>query len=825
MDVVCDQCRTEYEFDDALVSERGTTVKCTTCGHQFRIFRPKADGTVSRPWILRRGDGKTATFDSLAVLQRWIGEGKAARADLLSRDGVDWKPLGSIAELEGFFAQADAKSTKTAAKPAFSGNSTAPIGLAATVPAPNPPPVPVASAAAQPPPPPRRATTPGMAPAPPPPPKPSAASSVPPVGAPPPSSLPNIPSPSTAQSGLLGGVSATPAASNGPPAAKFSMGGSESELTTEAYDFGDDTGIVEKWGTQGKPQPPKPAVGPPPISAPPPKQKPPQPEARPRTQSLDETVVKPKSRGVGLFIGAGILAMAVGGSIALFKSGALSGNRNTTANPQRDAVSLAIDFADESARAGTRAGYDEARERLTLLLTQPQHQNDPRLHAARGAILAARGESIRQRADDGEARAQSNPNDAATLRAEAALLRGGASADLERARSDGAFAEANQGQVSAADRPRFLAALGEIARVVRADLQAARRYATEAHGLGLNVDVLDGLIARDAGEYENAVSALRRATSGANADARGRLALARLYASHGDASSAHEQLNTLMQTRASHDEAQALMQAIDAHLPPFVAAGTADGGAPVVAQNNANVIVDSGVRVAANNVATNGTDPAVNNGSTPPANGTTTVNSGNGNSGSGNNSGGSGSSGAFAGRGYDSLVSEGERLRERGRMEPARSAFMAALQIRGDGCEAISGLAAVEVASGDERAAVLLFRRALSINSRYSDAYFGLGQAYERMGNSEGATNAYRQYLEVNPGGSRSGAARTRLEALERRNSGASSGSGSGSGSTGSGSGSGSGSASPPTPTPSESPANSGSTSPPSGATPAPGGT
>ena len=42
MDVRCSRCATEYEFDDALISERGTTVKCTNCGFQFKIFPPKA---------------------------------------------------------------------------------------------------------------------------------------------------------------------------------------------------------------------------------------------------------------------------------------------------------------------------------------------------------------------------------------------------------------------------------------------------------------------------------------------------------------------------------------------------------------------------------------------------------------------------------------------------------------------------------------------------------------------------------------------------------------------------------------------------------------
>ncbi|MCL2823479.1 MAG: zinc-ribbon domain-containing protein [Polyangiaceae bacterium] len=39
MRVECECCRTEYDFDDGLVSGRGTVVKCTNCGHQFRICR------------------------------------------------------------------------------------------------------------------------------------------------------------------------------------------------------------------------------------------------------------------------------------------------------------------------------------------------------------------------------------------------------------------------------------------------------------------------------------------------------------------------------------------------------------------------------------------------------------------------------------------------------------------------------------------------------------------------------------------------------------------------------------------------------------------
>src|SRR4051794_25138812 len=105
MDVVCERCQTEYEFDDALVSERGTTVKCTNCGHQFKIYRPPSSeaNAESRSWSLKRADGTTSTFDSLAVLQKWIIEGRVTRADQISRAGEAWKPLGSIAELDSFF--------------------------------------------------------------------------------------------------------------------------------------------------------------------------------------------------------------------------------------------------------------------------------------------------------------------------------------------------------------------------------------------------------------------------------------------------------------------------------------------------------------------------------------------------------------------------------------------------------------------------------------------------------------------------------------------------------------------------------------------------
>ena len=37
MDVRCEACKTLYELDEARVSDAGTTVRCTSCGHVFRV--------------------------------------------------------------------------------------------------------------------------------------------------------------------------------------------------------------------------------------------------------------------------------------------------------------------------------------------------------------------------------------------------------------------------------------------------------------------------------------------------------------------------------------------------------------------------------------------------------------------------------------------------------------------------------------------------------------------------------------------------------------------------------------------------------------------
>src|SRR6185437_10571297 len=97
-DVRCEKCLTEYEFDDAKVTEAGVTVKCTTCGFVFKVkkrlapappapapapparsdeFSPDAAAIDrAREWKIRQPHGNVFTCRELTTLQKWIVERK-----------------------------------------------------------------------------------------------------------------------------------------------------------------------------------------------------------------------------------------------------------------------------------------------------------------------------------------------------------------------------------------------------------------------------------------------------------------------------------------------------------------------------------------------------------------------------------------------------------------------------------------------------------------------------------------------------------------------------------------------------------------------------
>ena len=116
MDVSCSQCGTEYEFDETLVSDVGTTVKCQQCGYVFKVFRT-TDGSQAghvAPWTVRLPSGILETVKSMRDLQRGITEGHFPETAEITRSGSAWKRLGDIAELETFFAAAAASLSQAA---------------------------------------------------------------------------------------------------------------------------------------------------------------------------------------------------------------------------------------------------------------------------------------------------------------------------------------------------------------------------------------------------------------------------------------------------------------------------------------------------------------------------------------------------------------------------------------------------------------------------------------------------------------------------------------------------------------------------------------
>ena len=119
MDVQCDRCRTEYTLNDAVVSARGTPVRCTTCGHEFKVFRApssagglppdlrsRAAAAEGEVWVVTTSDGQELRFATFRELQNAILSRRVLLEDLLSRNGAEDQTLASIAELEPLFDRA-----------------------------------------------------------------------------------------------------------------------------------------------------------------------------------------------------------------------------------------------------------------------------------------------------------------------------------------------------------------------------------------------------------------------------------------------------------------------------------------------------------------------------------------------------------------------------------------------------------------------------------------------------------------------------------------------------------------------------------------------
>jgi predicted Zn finger-like uncharacterized protein len=117
MDVRCERCKSQYEVEDANVSDLGTEVQCSDCGHQFMVKRPgtkapgasptqarrESDGEEAGAWTIETHTGRSLHLRDLTTLHKWIIERRAGRNDRLWRGGDPWQRLGDMTELAPFF--------------------------------------------------------------------------------------------------------------------------------------------------------------------------------------------------------------------------------------------------------------------------------------------------------------------------------------------------------------------------------------------------------------------------------------------------------------------------------------------------------------------------------------------------------------------------------------------------------------------------------------------------------------------------------------------------------------------------------------------------
>ncbi len=109
MEIRCERCNAAYEVKDESLGAAGLGVRCSRCGHNFRVRKPPAPPPSQSLLVRKHRTGEVYACADLALLKRWAGERRAVREDELSAGGGPWRKLGDLPELAGAFALAEAR--------------------------------------------------------------------------------------------------------------------------------------------------------------------------------------------------------------------------------------------------------------------------------------------------------------------------------------------------------------------------------------------------------------------------------------------------------------------------------------------------------------------------------------------------------------------------------------------------------------------------------------------------------------------------------------------------------------------------------------------
>lgn len=733
MDVRCERCNTEYEFDDALVSGRGTTVKCTNCGHKFKIRRQ--DGDYSEDfWNVRTDDGRTLVFTSLRELQRAIQSGLVGRSDMLSRGGLPPKAIGQIPELAPFFESRDGG--KGLPRAPASDPSLVAAGMAGSVPAqltrratsrPPPPPgavVPQLAAPMR-----RQHTTrPDFPPMEEPPGAYAAPVDAAPVEAPTPLA-PNGPS-AYADTALNHGAPSAPSVDPRAPLKRTLIGpGPEPPSATMRARMGSvpppapDTERVERAPEPASPETQRIARAenvnvhvhvhaPPEVDASSPLP-PPSPRvirtmrviddagdaADGRSPSIPEPVSFGRRRSVGGFIVAVVVLAGVGllGAVwARDHLGVLPG-----ASPPAPTVDPRVaTFLSTGEKALADGNLDLAKEDFDKASALAEKDPHVLVDVARLAAIRADTAWLKER----------------LLAPDAADERRVTQAELAE-RAQAAMKAANDAIAAAPDDPNAVRAKVDALRI-SGDPDAARALVSKVASTSSVPETSYVLAALDLAApsppWAQIVGRLRTAAGAESGPGRARAALAYALARSGDVAGSKAEVERLA-TMARQHPLLPLLRAFAERAAPTAA----DAGAP-----------DAG-RVAAVEEPHAKHETGGGRPSGDPRN----------------------------------LVARAERARASGDLETAQTLYAAALDRNPTDTEALSGLAAIAHAHHDLPGARASYKRVLSINPSYVPALVGLGDVDWESGDRASAMKTYKEVVDRFPEGSYPPRVKQRLEA------------------------------------------------------------
>lgn len=712
MDVTCERCGTEYEFDETLVSDRGTTVKCTNCGHLFKVFRPgtepaaAASAPEQRSWTLETAGGRTQQIASLKELQRLITAGEVTADDRISRAGEGQKRLGDIAELATFFAAARPKSVRPPAPSARPGPAAPPA-------APRPPGGPRG-----------KGTMLGMGQAQP-------REAVDPTGR-----TVEIPQASVPSSPAETLRNMAPPPREDPPAPPRRPASVRPPPTREsAY---------------------TPPPAPPPRAEPPvevareaqssqriarpdsarsqrgePTDRMPRPQVRERLRvdDDDEGVSLPPQRSyTGVFMAVVLLAaIGVGGYF-----GWPTIQRMLAGTPEAAPGAQFLADGDAALARDRDDAYEDAASFYTKALALDEHNARVLTGLSRAHALLAQSRLFA--AEELEARAATEPAAAG----EAAALRRQAAGDAEDAREQ---AESAIRQEDGADAEVALADALRLAGDANAQsrLDRALTLATTPSAEALRVRAL--LEAQRGGGLAAAVDTAERAVAEDPSMLRARLLLARAQLAAGNASAARAQVQAVLDRDGEHPDATALRARIEA----------AGGVAPLDAGTGAappTTTIPPATLVPTDDPNEHGAGVAPSGERDEDERGTPTPSSG----------------GGTPHGDYETLVRQADQQLENAHADRARPLYEAALRQRPGGSEALTGMGFVMLDAGNASGALTYFRQASG--NGYGHAFIGLGSAYRQLRDLDHALEAYESYLARNPTGAEASIARRQADLL-----------------------------------------------------------